>query len=165
MELFLWSYQQLLRAIYFKKYPIPGYFLKIIDYCSSIKGCFWEINLLSVDMKNSLGRQGEQFVVQYIEQLGWKVISKNYHSRFGEIDIIAMDGREIVFIEVKARSNREYGEPQESVDRRKLNKMIKTAQLYLLSKQQENESYRFDLFTLKKSQNGLQIEHFKNIFL
>lgn len=116
-------------------------------------------------MKNILGIRGENLVKEHIQKLGWQVLVMNYHARFGEIDIIARDRDEIVFIEVKTRSSTAYGEPEESVGYSKFHKMIKTAQFYLLSKHLEQSPYRFDLFTVKKNRDGMYIEHFKNIFL
>jgi putative endonuclease len=116
-------------------------------------------------MKNFVGQWGEQHVQQYIKKMGWKVIALNFHSRFGEIDIIAKDHNEIVFIEVKTRTDHSFGEPQEAVTKKKLQKMLKTAEWYLLQTKQEKVPYRFDVFSVFEKDGIVTVEHFPNVSL
>jgi putative endonuclease len=113
--------------------------------------------------KNTLGKKGEQYIVERIKKKGWEVLETNFHNRFGEIDIIAKDGDEVVFIEVKTRTNDFFGTPEESVTKYKLQKILSTAQNYLLQKKWEDVFYRFDVFSVLQKNGTVSIEHFKNI--
>ncbi len=111
------------------------------------------------------GQRGEEVIAGVISQKGWTILARNYHSRFGEIDIIALDGREIVFIEVKLRTNLDYGEPHASVTPAKGQKMLQTAHLYLLEKNWEDREYRFDVFGILEEGEQQSIEHLSNVAL
>ena len=90
-----------------------------------------------------IGDFGEACVEEYIKKAGYKVIEKNYHTRFGEIDIIAKDKECMVFIEVKTRKSNLYGNASEFVDIRKQKRIIKSAVCYL--EDIENTEIRFDV--------------------
>ena len=74
-----------------------------------------------------LGRRGEQLAVDHLEARGMAVIDRNWRCRLGEIDIIARDGRDTVFVEVKTRSSTDYGHPFESITPVKLARMRRLA--------------------------------------
>ncbi len=113
----------------------------------------------------TFGQRGEALVCEKLKKQNCQILATNYHSRFGEIDIVARDGEEIVFVEVKSRRTDEYGSPQESMTPAKWKKMTTTAQSYLLQTRQEYDPYRFDLFTVEMDKAGIvRIEQFKNIF-
>ena len=119
-------------------------------------------------MIKKLGQQGEEFAEDYLKRKGYIIKQKNYHTRFGEIDIIAVDPheRQLVFIEVKTRKNEKYGEPNESVTPQKISRLLQTA-LHFLNNAMQNKyiSWRMDLITLKLDcEKGLiEIKHYKNI--
>ena len=69
--------------------------------------------------KKFLGKKGEKLVVEYLKKHGYKILKTNYRTPFGEADIIAEDGDEIVFVEVKTRTSDRYGTPAESVVKKK----------------------------------------------
>lgn len=77
------------------------------------------------------GRRAEEAAGRWLAARGVKLLRKNYHSRYGEIDIIGYDGRYLVFVEVRFRSNPRFGSPEDSVDYRKQQKLVRTAQCYL----------------------------------
>jgi putative endonuclease len=79
----------------------------------------------------SQGAQAEQLAVQYLQQQGLKLIAQNYRSRFGEIDLIMRDGTTVVFVEVRLRRNAGFGGAAASIDVRKQQRIISTAQHYL----------------------------------
>ncbi len=87
---------------------------------------------------------GEDFTVKILKKNGYKIISRNYHSRFGEIDIIAIKNSIIAFVEVKTRSEGSLYSPREAVDYYKQQKCIKTAQTFLLDGFSEYQP-RFDV--------------------
>lgn len=82
-------------------------------------------------MNNFSGALGENYVADFIKSKGYNILKRNYHSRFGEIDIIAEDRKYIMFIEVKTRTAKSIVNPFEAVTRQKQHKIIKTAMCYL----------------------------------
>ncbi|HYR05386.1 MAG TPA: YraN family protein [Gallionella sp.] len=80
-----------------------------------------------------LGAQAEQRAAQYLQKQGLKPVAQNYHGRFGEIDLIMQDGATLVFIEVRLRHNTDFGGAAASIDARKQQRIIRTAQQYLVS--------------------------------
>ena len=82
---------------------------------------------MKIHVKSELGKIGEQIATEYVEKLGYKIIKRNFYCKQGEIDIIAQDNQEIVFIEVKTRTNTNYGKPSEAINKVKLRHMCKVA--------------------------------------
>jgi len=73
---------------------------------------------MSTDSRKSLGRLGEQLAAEHVERLGWQIVERNYQSRLGELDLVAVDGSTLVFVEVKTcRIGR--GRPWDSLHERK----------------------------------------------
>ncbi len=97
------------------------------------------------------GRLGEEFAENYFIKKGFSV-TRNFHSRFGEIDLIAENGEFIVFVEVKTRKSGSMLSPKESVDVYKQKKIIKTAEYYIMKTGSEKQP-RFDVFEVFQ-QNG-----------
>lgn len=91
-----------------------------------------------------LGRRGEDLAARHLRKHGYRVICRNYRTRRGEIDIVAMDGDTVVFVEVRTRSGPECGTPEESVTARKAAHLQKAAQVYLSRHGLENSPARFD---------------------
>lgn len=98
--------------------------------------------------KLELGFSGETRSIRYLKKAGYKFISRNYRCPFGEIDIIAKNGNDICFIEVKTRRSDNFGLPQESVDRHKRDKLMRTAMFYMKEKKLKDCSYRFDVVAI-----------------
>jgi putative endonuclease len=73
--------------------------------------------------KDDLGRQGEDETAAYLTALGWRIVDRNWRCPSGEIDIVAVDGGELVIVEVKTRRSRRYGDPLEAVDPPKLTRL------------------------------------------
>lgn len=94
------------------------------------------------------GILGEDIAFFHLKKLGYKIIDKNFKSISGEIDIIAIDGEDLVFIEVKARMNDSNGFPCESVDTKKQERIKNTARYYLQSKKIKNVNVRFDVLEI-----------------
>jgi len=111
---------------------------------------------------SGLGKKGEEKAAAALEAAGMKIIGKNYRSKAGEIDIIALDGETIVFVEVKTWSVFGLENLQYSINNRKKQKIIKTANFFLLeNRKYSNMAIRFDVVFVKKSKgfqesNGLQ---------
>lgn len=82
---------------------------------------------------NERGRQAEALAAAFIERRGLAIVARNWRCRFGEIDLIARDGRALVFIEVRARASRSHGGAAESIGASKRRKLLAAANLYLTS--------------------------------
>lgn len=118
------------------------------------------------NQKQALGRRGEDEAASYLKKQGYILLQRNYRCLLGEIDIIAKEGRTLVFIEVRARSSDRFGMPQESVNRSKILKIYKVAQYYLKAVQKEEEPVRFDMLALlfDIEDQLVQLEHIKGAF-
>lgn len=103
--------------------------------------------------QRGVGLQYEQKAVDYLQQLGYLILERNYNLRTGEIDIVAKDGRYYVFVEVKYRSNAKNGLPEEAIDYRKQRKITNTARGYLLKHRlSEDTPCRFDTVTILRDE-------------
>lgn len=121
----------------------------------------------------STGARGEKAAIKYLQKNGYKILDSNFFNtsgrRLGEIDIVAKEDEELVFIEVKTRTLSGFGNPlpEESITRAKLYKLNKAASFYISKNGFFNVPYRFDAITLvaEKGQDKAVLKHIKNIFL
>jgi putative endonuclease len=95
--------------------------------------------------KREIGVEGEDMAVKTLKKKGYKIIEKNYRSKFGEIDIVAEEKGYIVFIEVKRRTTGSFGGSFDAIDRKKKEHMIRSAQYYLKSRKCFERKARFDV--------------------
>jgi putative endonuclease len=118
-----------------------------------------------LDKKNSqkLGRDAEKAARDYLEQNGYNVLETNWRFRKYELDIIAKEGETMVFIEVKARSTDEFGEPEIFVNRKKQRFMVAAADFYIQERDIPLES-RFDVIALLPINDSFTIKHIKDAF-
>lgn len=112
---------------------------------------------------HELGKKGEELTCFYLESLGYRILKRNFRYTNGEIDIIAEDNGELVFIEVKTRSNNRYGEPSESITKIKKKHLYRTAQLYLKINCMEGRYTRFDVVEIYFHHKRYYIHHIKQI--
>ena len=91
------------------------------------------------------GKLGEDFTADYLIKNGYDIITRNYRKPCGEIDIVASKGDILVFVEVKSRSNINYGYPSEAVNYKKKQKITNVAKYYILNNCLDNISIRFDV--------------------
>ncbi len=110
--------------------------------------------------KKVLGRKGEELVAKYLKKQKCKLLKRNYCTPFGEADIIAQDGEEIAFVEVKTRTGDSYGLPSEAVNKEKRRRYYKIAQWYWKETGEEPNA-RFDIAEVYA--DG-RIEYIKNAF-
>jgi len=113
--------------------------------------------------RHILGKNGEEAAEEYLKKKGYNIIERNFRSKVGEIDIIALDENYIVFIEIKTRSNVEYGLPSEAVTERKIKHIYRTAQYFLYSRNLENENARIDVIEVYNKNNQYHINHLKQV--
>ena len=110
-----------------------------------------------------LGACGETHAAAFLRQQGYRIIERNFHCHFGEIDIIAGDGDVLVFVEVKTRSSLLFGEPEEAVNAQKMQHMKRTAYMYMRRNRlrPENTLYRFDIVSIVVDYNSNRIASIK----
>lgn len=112
-----------------------------------------------------IGNYGEKICKNYLKELGYNILELNYNSKYGEIDIIASNGEYLAFVEVKTRANNSIVKGYEAVNKRKMQKIIKTAYQYLLSFNLELQP-RFDVCEIYIHENTVveRINYIKNAF-
>lgn len=112
--------------------------------------------------RHIIGKRGEQIAIDYLKGQGYVILEKNFSSRQGEIDIIAKDKEEVVFVEVKTRTNFLYGKPIEAVDLKKQKHLLSTAKYYLLKHNLKNSFIRIDIIEIFLKEGKRIINHIKN---
>lgn len=94
------------------------------------------------------GNYGESLACEYLQKQGYQILERNYLIRGGEIDIVAMDGEYLVFIEVKCRYSHEYGLPVDSMTSWKIKALLKTALFYNQKNNWGDRGYRLDFVSV-----------------
>ena len=124
------------------------------------------LNVMKPMTNQRFGALGEKYAADYLKKQYCKILEKNYKNKLGEIDIIARDGEEIVFIEVKTRSAEPYLSGQYSVDKRKQFHIMRTASHYLTVTRCALQP-RFDIIEIEADRATGQLKsvnHIKNAF-
>jgi putative endonuclease len=96
--------------------------------------------------KSLLGHRAETMAANHLQRMGYRQATRNYRSRYGEIDIIAWDGDCLVFVEVRSHRTTDFGTPAESIGIRKQTRLFLTAQIYIEEQQLHDTDCRFDVF-------------------
>ena len=113
------------------------------------------------------GLWGEDIAVAYLRDKGYEILQRNFTRRVGEIDIIARDGKTVVFVEVKLRKGTYYGSPAEYVNAAKRRRLLLTAELWLQAHPREFRS-RFDVIEILAPQGQatqrLKINHIEDAY-
>lgn len=113
-----------------------------------------------------LGDRGERAAVRFLKKARYRILARQYRNQFGEVDIIAMDGSQIVFVEVKTRQSTDAGQPHEAVDQRKQQKLTNIALAWLRKHKRMEQSARFDVVSIVWPDDAAKptIEHFRHAF-
>lgn len=106
------------------------------------------------------GQAGEDIAERFLLKKGFRLITRQYDTPWGEIDLIMEDGSHLVFVEVKRRSNNRYGEPEEAITVRKMKHMIRSAVAYIVKTGTSNKMARFDIVSIGPS----FIRHYPDAF-
>ena len=116
--------------------------------------------------KQSIGKFGEDISCKYLKKNGYNVIERNFNCIQGEIDIIAFDiiKKEIVFIEVKTRTNFNYGFPSDSVNKNKMSHMKRSIEYYVYKRKLENFYMRIDVIEVILNKGKYKLNHLKDVF-
>ena len=108
------------------------------------------------------GKEGEDIACEYLLKHKIELIERNFRCKMGEIDIIAKEGKELVFIEVKTRGQKHYGTPAEAVNRRKKRHIYHVAEYYLMLHHIENVYCRIDVIEVYLHGKEVKINHIRN---
>lgn len=114
--------------------------------------------------KRDLGRQGEQAAERFLQTQGYAIVARNYRCVYGEIDLVAQEQETVVFVEVRTHSGPTFGDPLESVTRRKQRQIAKAALHYAIRHHVENHPLRFDVIGISWNDAAPQIVHVKGAF-
>jgi putative endonuclease len=94
------------------------------------------------------GRRGERIACRYLLRQGFDILARRYRNRSGELDIVALEREVLVFVEVKTRSSRQFGEPWEFVDWQKQQILRRTAEQFIADHDLGQYAYRFDIVSV-----------------
>ncbi len=115
------------------------------------------------DLRRLFGNRGEDQAADFLLAKGYKILARQYRTRFGEIDLIAKDGDEIVFVEVKARQSNHFGYPEEAVTSGKLEKIIQVGEFYLKENAWEHLPFRIDVVAIEGKDGSANILHLEAV--
>lgn len=110
-----------------------------------------------------LGKIAEGMAEQYLRKLGYEIKVCNWYHGHLELDIVAMDGDELVIVEVKARTGLRYEHPSEAVTNAKIKRIVEAADAYITERELDVDT-RFDVITVIFFKEGHELEHFKDAF-
>jgi len=117
-----------------------------------------------VNERKKLGNRGEKIAAKFLRKQGYRIIEKNYHSRLGEIDIVAKENESIVFVEVKTRCSTDFGLPEEALSYDKRRRLSKLALGYLAHRRIKDTNCRFDVVSILMDNNRAnKVKHIKLI--
>jgi len=115
-----------------------------------------------------LGNRGEKLALKFLKKNTLRLQEKNYHCRYGEIDLVMWDKQCLVFVEVRYRKNDQFGGALESIDQHKQQKLRRSAQNYLIklknSKENNEPPCRFDVVCIRGNLNKPEYQWIKNAF-
>jgi len=113
--------------------------------------------------RQELGRWGEARAAQYLIAKGYTVLDRNIRTPYGEIDLVVKDREVLVFVEVKTRRGRAFGNAEESITEKKLQHMIESAEAYLQEHLEHSGDWRIDVIAIHAPMKDMpEITHYKN---
>ena len=117
--------------------------------------------------RQRIGKLGEDIACKYLKENNYNIINRNFNCKQGEIDIVARDihKKELVFIEVKTRSNFKYGNPSEAVNNIKRKHIYQAGKYYLYKNKITNEAIRLDVIEIFIKDNKCKINHIQKAFI
>jgi putative endonuclease len=116
------------------------------------------------DARRTLGDRGEDLAAAALKKQGYKILARNYITPLGEIDLVARQGKTVVFVEVKTRTGHGYGSPQEAVHPAKQARLRRLAEYYLKQQRLQSAPVRFDVVGIIIADEGPQVEIIQDAF-
>ena len=114
--------------------------------------------------KRTQGTKGEDLAVAYLRKKGYRILDRNYRFERGEIDIVAEDNDALVFVEVKARRSKAFGDPEDAVTESKQRQIKNVAEGYLFEHNIDDKECRFDVIAIDFEGNRTTIRHLEDAF-
>lgn len=119
-----------------------------------------------MELRKKMGNTGEEIALTHLIENGYRLVQRNFTCKAGEIDLIVQKDDSLVFVEVRSRSGTEYGEPSETVNRKKQDKIRKTAKYYLYCNPHLEHYYcRFDVISIVWQNGKTKIEWIPDAFM
>ena len=118
----------------------------------------------AVDGRGALGREGEALAEAFLRAQRYTIVARNYRCRAGEIDLVALDGGVLVFVEVRSRRGSLAGTPFESVDGRKRTQLARVARHFLSARGWHDHDARFDVIGIRFDEDPPALEHLRSAF-
>jgi putative endonuclease len=120
-------------------------------------------------VKDAVGRFGEDVAARHLEAAGLEILARNWRCRAGELDVVARDGSQLVFVEVKTRSSLAFGAPAEAVDRAKSARIRQLALRWIMAERDAGRpefwsALRFDVVTVVRGRSGVEVAHLTGVF-
>ncbi|GAB6161159.1 YraN family protein [Desulfothermus naphthae] len=117
-----------------------------------------------VNRKKRLGNTGEDIAINFFKKRGYKILERNFRTKKGEIDLIVEGEGQLVFVEVKTRSSKNFGDPLEFVNISKQKRILAAALFYLTKNKLWQKNIRFDIIGITKRGEKIEIKHEKEAF-
>jgi putative endonuclease len=118
----------------------------------------------AVDGRGEIGRRGEAVAEEFLRALRYTIVARNYRCRAGEIDLVALDGPVVVFVEVRSRRGTRTGTPLESVDGRKRAQVARVAEQFVAARRWYDRDARFDVIGVRFDTDPPAVEHVRGAF-
>jgi putative endonuclease len=115
-------------------------------------------------LRKDLQRYGEDAAAGHLQSMGMRILARNWQIRMGELDLVALDGDCLVFVEVKARASDAFADPVEGVDHSKRRRLRRLAQAYLNIHAPDVRDCRFDVISVVPGPRGPRLEHLPDAF-
>jgi putative endonuclease len=114
--------------------------------------------------RREVGVTGERLAADFLEELGYQIVQRNFRCKEGEIDIIAQQGECLVFVEVRTRRGSAFGTPEESITQSKGERLVSVAESYLQTCDEQPASWRIDVVAVELSSNNeiVRLGHIEN---
>lgn len=114
--------------------------------------------------KDAVGRYGERVAAEHLRRAGWEVLDRNWRCRAGELDLVALDGDELVVVEVKTRTSDRFGHPAEAVTPAKLGRLRRLAAQWLEQHEVRPRSVRIDVLAVRTDVAARdRVEHLRGV--
>jgi len=116
--------------------------------------------------RQKIGKKGEKLAIKFLKKRKYKIVDRNYRAdRYGELDIVAKDKSELVFVEVKTKTDEQFGSPEEEFTYQKKRSMRRAIQNYLFKKYLTDKEWRADLIAVEITGGKSEIRHYENVGL
>lgn len=113
---------------------------------------------------NELGKKGEELAENHLRKLGYQIMARNWHHGHEELDIVALEGQNLVVVEVKTRTADYFGEPEMEVKPAKQRSIVRATEAYIIENDYQGET-RFDVIGILLGKGKMELKHIKDAFM